>query len=224
MVLTVNHSALFLSKKFLLAGYAFLSLILLGGCVSSDHRDAQIDYHKKQLDFNQVGTPEYIIFNGRKVPCRIFKNIALANTVEIKLFIYAHIIQINLDIGLDYRNMEYRLVWEPDFDYIKEVLQRKYPGIKLVSGRRSCAAPGQKNSNDGTRKVADGLDYSNPYAAKHEYVLWQLGEMRLSDDGQEMEVHVTRFRSGLDASEDVYLFKKKGQYWFYDSCKNLWLS
>ena len=218
MAVIMKKLYLFSNKIFLLVLCTLLLPSLFYGCVSPAN-------NKDKLNFDQLGTPQYYLFPFGKVPNRMYKNIPLANTGEIKLFIYAHEIQKEIDYaGVDYLNGEYRLIWEPDFDYIAEVLREKYPGIKLVHGRRSCAAPKEGNPNDGTRKVEDGLDYSVPYVYKYGVVLLQLGEMRLSDDGQEIQIYFTRYRSGMDGSGSVYCFKKKGENWFFFSDKSLWMS
>ena len=200
----------------------FLVLVICHGDTISNEREN--DYYQNKLKFDQTGTPEYFQLGGRKVINRVYNNIPLANTVEIKLFIYAVIIQRDIDFGVDYHNREYRYIWEPDFNYIEEVLQKKYLGIKLIHGRQSFAVPEQKDSNLQPGKIEDGLDYSTSYIYQHGIVLWQLGEIHLSDDGQEIKIHVTMFRSWGDASESVYYFKRKGKYWFFHSSKLLWLS
>ena len=192
-----------------------MSLFLFCGCISPDTKKTINDYYQNKLSFDRRGTPEYVQFRDHKVPHRDYHHIPLANTTEIKLLLYSRHIQSEIDNGINYQNNEYRFIWEPDFDFIAEILRKKYPGIKLVHGRQSFPAPELKNKNIVIRKIPDGLDYSYSYLIKHNVVMMQIGEMFLSDNGQEIRIVVILSYPGGGSSGEVYSFRKEGDFWFF---------
>ena len=212
----------FLNNSWLYVLHVIVLLFLCWGCISTPTK-AMNDYYQNKLSFNRLGTPEYVQFYDHKIPNRMYCYIPLANTVEIKLFIYAQQIQTEIDNGINYHTREYRYIWEPDFDFIAEILRKKYLGINLVHGRQSFVVPTQGNQNVVARKIEDGLDYSYSYVHKHGVVSMQIGEVYLSDDGQEIKmVYILSYPDGTSGS--VYCFRKKGEFWFFHFCEKSWIS
>ena len=130
----------------------------------------------------------------------------LPNKRDIKLFIYDCEIQGEIDVGIDYKKLEYRLMRESDFDYIAEKLRHKYPGINIKSGRKTFSPNGDK--------VTDKLDYSRSYMIKHHVVLYELCNFSTSDNNQNLSINMKRTVCG-DRVTSLRNFIKKKQQWFY---------
>ena len=139
--------------------------------------------------------------------------------------LFRSIVQDNIDFGpVDYRKKEYRLIREADFNKISSELQRRFSDIKLVHGQRAFLSADINKLNAPPSEINDGLDYSHSYIYKNNVELWQIQYIRMSEDGQEIEVYVTRYRSGMDASGTIYLFKKKGEMWYFKEYKCNWFA
>ncbi len=165
-----------------------LAAVLLSGCSSS--------YPENKTGFNRAkylkkhNQPEYFVFNGRKIPNRVERHFTpLTNKREIKLFIYDCEIEGEIDLGIDYKKREYRLMRESDFDYIAEKLRHKYPGLNIKS-------------------------YSGSYMVKHQVVLYELCNFSTSDNGKNLSINMKRTICGDRVSSPRNFIKKK-QQWFY---------
>ncbi len=201
----------FLEKRILLLIFLMCNFLLFCGCSS-------------ELQESKRESGESL---GIKIPVKRTKmfDIPSANILDIKIFIYEQIVQDNIDFGpVDYRKKEYRLIREADFNKISSELQRRFPGIKLVHGQRPFLSADIDKPNVTPSKINDGLDYSHSYIYKNNVELWQIQYIKMSEDGQEIEVYVTRYRSGMDASGTIYLFKKKGEMWYFKEYKCNWFA
>ncbi len=182
-----------------------LATILLSGCSSSQAENKtgfnRAEYLKKH---NQ---PEYFVFNGRKIPNRVERHFTpLTNNRDIKLFIYDCEIEGEIDLGIDYKKLEYRLMRESDFDYIAEKLRQKYPGLKIKSGYKTFSPNGDN--------AVDKLDYSRSYMIKHHVVLYELCNFSTSDNNQNLSINMKHTACG-DRVTSPRNFIKKKQQWFY---------
>jgi len=136
----------------------------------------------------------------------------LENILEIKMFLYEKIIQDNVDTGINYKKIEYRFMREPDFDYIAPKLEEKFPGVKIFHGKRNLMKIGETLEPE---KVDDGLDYEESYMDENHVFFHQLGEIILSDDGQEIQVEQVESRHPRTRYCYIHIFRKEGKHWFY---------
>ena len=202
-----TNSAGFPGKSIVSAGFAALVLFVLSGCSSKPQE-------------RQTEGPYGII---RPIQRTNMFDIPSESVLDIKIFIYAKIVQNDIDYGpIDYRKKEYRLIREADFDTIAKELSIRFPGIRLVHGQRAILSDDIEHPNAPSSEVTDGLDYSHSYIYKNNVVMWQIQYVRMAENGREIEVYVTRYRSGMDASGTIYLFEKRGKMWYFKKYKCNW--
>jgi len=147
----------------------------------------------------------------------------LANTLEIKMFLYEKIIQEQIDfekwkqeetgIEYDYKIKEFRFMQEPDFDYIAPKLEEKFPDVKIVHGKLRFIKRNVNDELDYDNKFKnDELDYDNMF--EDNVSCHQLGEIKLFI-GRKIQVEQVNHRGMLASSGYTHVFRKKGKYWFY---------
>lgn len=202
-----TNSAGFPGKNIVSAGVAALALFFSSGC-SSEQQE-----RKTEGPYGII--PPIQRTNMFDIPSE--------SVLDIKIFIYAEIVQNDIDYGpIDYRKKEYRLIREADFDTIAKELSIRFPGIRLVHGQRAILSDDIDHPNAPSSEVTDGLDYSHSYIYKNNVVMWQIQYVRMAENGREIEVYVTRYRSGMDASGTIYLFEKRGKMWYFKKYKCNW--
>ncbi len=144
----------------------------------------------------------------------VFDGTVLKSKIDIKVYIYSDFAR-----SYDGKLITYRLLNEPDFDFIVKCIQK--PDIKFEHG--TGGKYGDLTFPENTPK--DNLDYSSDYLFANNTCLTTIDPFELPVVGWTLKVRITEYRGPLAASGETYIFRKTGGYWYHDkNYREIWIS
>ncbi len=182
--------------KFIKVKYLFSGIIAIFVCSCT-----QPAYHRASGEFDR---------EDQKI---------LQSDIEIKEFIVSHYHRKKILPFSNNKSVVIRLMNEENFEDIKSVIFAD--NLKFEHGQRDIAI----HPKDGNKPYEDdGLDYSGDYIYENNVTCIQIEKFTIPKEANRLEVYVGVYRSGLDASGMVYVFKKTKKGWLAEQCKLIWLS